>query len=459
MNIPWRHAVVVGSAALLLLAHVLAGFWKEPAAILRSDAANYYVYLPAGIVYRDWSLGFLERIPEAAGREVARIRLENGQLAIKMSLGLAVLHAPFFLLGHAVAAASDAWPADGYSRPYAAAVVCGAIFYFALGLHLLGRVLAARFGERAAALTLALLAWGTNATYYLLREPAMSHGYSFCLFAAFVALTAAWHRRPGRVRALALGLVYGLVTLVRPTNGVVALVFLLWDVGGWADVKSKVVLLAGRMAELLLIPAAALLVWVPQFLYWHQVTGHWLHYSYVDEGFFFLRPRLLEVVAGFRKGWLVYTPAMVFALLGLGPLFRRHRGIFWAVLVFLLANLYVVSSWWCWWYGGSHGQRALIESYAVMALPLAALIAWSFERGRAGAVAVLAVSALLVLHNGFQLAQMKTGALHMENMTRSAYFRSFGRLQPTPQYQAALRPPDFAAARRGLPESEWSARP
>jgi hypothetical protein len=233
------------------------------------------------------------------------------------------------------------------------------------------------------------------------------------------------------------------------------LFFLLWNIGGWVDLKSKAALFARQMPELLLIPAVGLLVWVPQFLYWHQVAGHWLHYSYVDEGFFFLKPRLFEVVTGFRKGWLIYTPAMAFALLGLVQLYRNHRATFFAVLAFLGVNLYVVSSWWCWWYGGSYGQRALIESYAIMSLPLTALIAWSLARGRIGTVAALAISVLLILHNGFQIAQIKTGALHMENMTRTAYFLSLGRLQPTPEYQAALRSPDFAAARKGLPESGW----
>mgnify|MGYP003593392854 CR=1 FL=1 len=133
--------------------------------------------------------------------------------------------------------------------------------------------------------------------------------------------------------------------------------------------------------------------------------------------------------------------------------------MFWPVFVFLLANVYVVSSWWCWWYGGSYGQRAFIESYAVLALPLAALIQWGLGQGSGGASAVLCVAGALVLHNGFQMIQLKSGALHMENMTRAAYFKTWGRVQPSQEFKARLRVPDFAAARQGRSESEWNNGP
>ena len=459
MKIPLRNLSVALSAFLLLLGHFHFGLWKNPGGIFRSDAADYYVYLPAGFIYHDWTLHFLDRSPVPFADEISRIRLTNGNYAIKMSMGLALMHAPFFLLGHAVATHSGTYDANGYSLPYGAALVAGALFYFGLGLYGLGRVLAAMFSDGAVALTLFLLAWATNATFYLLHAPAMSHGYSFFLFAAFLGLTLAWHRRPAWGTTVWVGLTYGLITLVRPTNGVIALVFVLWDVGSFSDLKRKARFFLRQGWAIAWIGALALLVWTPQFLYWKEVTGHWLHYSYVDEGFFFLRPKIAAVLVGFRKGWWVYTPAMAFAVLGIPLLRRACRPLFWSTVVFLLANVYVVSSWWCWWYGGSYGQRAFIESYAVLAVPLAALVQWGLDKGRVAAGATFGLAFLLILHNLFQLAQLKNGALHMENMTRGAYGAAWGRLRPTPEFTARLRAPDFTAARQGRAEADWGGAP
>lgn len=459
MKIPLRNLSIACSGLLYLLAHLQSGLWKDPGNIIRSDVADYYAYLPACFVYHDLSLRFIDRIPEPAADGIARIPQDNGNYAIKMSMGLAMMYAPFFLLGHAVATHSSAYAANGYSLPYGVALIAGAFFYFLLGLYWLGRALSTFFSDRTVALVLFLLAWATNATYYLLREPAMSHGFSFCLFAAFLCLTMAWHRRQAWATTVLLGLTYGLITLVRPTNGVIALVFMLWDVGSFSDLKRKAAFFLRHGRAIALIGVLALLVWAPQFLYWKTVTGHWLHYSYVDEGFFFLHPRIWEVLFGFRKGWLVYTPAMGFALLGFPLLYRVNRSLFWSSFVFLLVNIYVVSSWWCWWYGGSYGQRAFIESYVVLAFPLAALAQWALDKGRFAAGAALGVALLLVLHNFFQLLQLKTGTLHMENMTRAAYFKTWGHVRPTPEYYSLLRTPDFDAARAGRPESDWKRRP
>ena len=51
---------------------------------------------------------------------------------------------------------------------------------------------------------------------------------------------------------------------------------------------------------------------------------------------------------------------------------------------------------WLWWYGGSIGQRALVQSYAVLALPWAAAVAWLLQPGRRPALRVAAVVAAVL---------------------------------------------------------------
>lgn len=63
----------------------------------------------------------------------------------------------------------------------------------------------------------------------------------------------------------------------------------------------------------LLALGLAALMHLPQVLYWYEATGHWWVSAYADngEGFFCGQPRLGEILIGYRKGWLVYTPMIL----------------------------------------------------------------------------------------------------------------------------------------------------
>lgn len=176
-----------------------------------------------------------------------------------------------------------------------------------------------------------------------------------------------------------------------------------------------------------------------QCIYWKTITGNFLFYSYVNpgEGFEFLSPYLLEVLLSFRKGWLVYTPIMIFALVGFFFLWKGNKQIFFSILFFFLINLYVVSSWSCWWYAGSFGQRALIPSYVLLSIPLGYFInAISLKRilyFSFGAVAIL-----VIVLNIFQSWQMTQGILDISRNSREYYFRVFGKTKVTEEDKKLL---------------------
>src|SRR6185436_10253555 len=112
-----------------------------------------------------------------------------------------------------------------------------------------------------------------------------------------------------------------------------------------------------------------ILIFLPQLFYWKHQTGSWFFNSYLNEHFYFNNPHVFYGLFSFRKGWLVYTPIMFFALAGLYTLFKTMKEFFYPVLILFLLYIYVAFSWWCWWYGGSYGQRALIDIYPFLAVP------------------------------------------------------------------------------------------
>ena len=172
-------------------------------------------------------------------------------------------------------------------------------------------------------------------------------------------------------------------------------------------------------------------------------------YSYNNEGFFFARPRIIDGLISYRKGLFVYTPILSLAFAGMLRLPRRLREWSWAVAVFTAVDLYVVFCWWCWWYGASFGQRALIEAYAIWAIPMAAMLEWLLSGGRVATVATLNAIAILVCLNFLQAEQYWRGILHWDGMTREAYWSVFLRPRVPANYADLLRPPDYVRAARG----------
>ena len=87
--------------------------------------------------------------------------------------------------------------------------------------------------------------------------------------------------------------------------------------------------------------------------------------------------------------------------------------------------VYVFSSWWSWWYGGSFSSRVMLEYSAFVFLPLALLL----ERAGPGLrrVAVGTVVAL-TLSSQVQIYQFRHGQIHFSDTTREQYGENFMRI-------------------------------
>ncbi len=424
--------------------------WENRYKIIYVDVLHYYAYLPATFIHHDLSLEFIRTNNSYYSQYFWPRVLPDKKLIIMTTMGMSYMYAPFFLAVHYPLK----WlgePALGYSPPYKMALIASSIFWFALGLFFLRKLLLKYFSDFTTSLTLIITALATNLFYYVTDEPAMSHAYGFALFAMFIYFTDRWFEKPKFGYSLALGVLAGVIALIRPSNAVIVLILLLWGVDSFQSLGKRLGLFLRQYRMALVMVAAAILVWVPQVLYWKYASGHYFVFTYGEKGkFFFNNPQFFRVLLGFRKGWLIYTPVMIFSIIGLIPLWKKHRNLFWPVVIFAAVNLWIVSSWWLWWYGGSYGMRALIESYAVMALPLAAFIAWVTENRSILVKAAVAVLALVfVTHNFFQITQYHTGAIDAIKMTREAYFASFLKRNPNTRQQRLLVYPDYKAAEYG----------
>lgn len=435
--------VAFGISAFVILAVVLAfPRYNRPGteATLAWDVSGYYLYLPAVFIYKDLkSLKFLPRIIEQYQPSFAPDQaypLGNGRQVMKYSAGMAVLYLPFFLIGHGIAKLSG-YPADGFSLPYQAAIQLGGVLTALLGLWFLRKNLLRFFSDRVAGWTLLLLALGTNFFNYATFDSANPHVWLFALLALVVHLTIRWHERPNFRDSFAIGLCIGLAGLIRPTEVLYALVPLLWGIASPRELQNRAVFFLKKPFYLLLAGATAAATGFIQLVYWKSTAGEWIVYSYQDQGFSFLHPHITDVLFSYRKGWLVYTPLMLFALAGFFFLFQKRKALFTPIALLFLLNTWIISAWDIWWYGGAFGQRAMIQSYALLAFPLAAFFSWVLEKNWSKWLFGVPVTACLIL-NLFQTYQAHWGPWEADMMNRAYFWRIFAKLQDNPSDKLLL---------------------
>ena len=72
-----------------------------------------------------------------------------------------------------------------------------------------------------------------------------------------------------------------------------------------------------------------------------------------------------------QKGVFFWAPALLIGVAGLVTSRSRTRSFALAGGLFLIANTYLIASWWDWQFGASFGHRGFVDSYPLFALGMA----------------------------------------------------------------------------------------
>ncbi len=435
---------------ILVIALLAQGITRKryrSAGYIHWDVISYYAYLPAVFIYKDLSLKFIDDLPRDFEGSIWRIPTDNGRFTLKYPIGTAIMILPFFFTAHIISNLAGI-EASGYSWPYHFFILIAALFYLLAGLLYLRKVLLRYFSELTVMICMVILAIGTNIFYYATVEPGMSHIYSFFLFSAFIFHYTRFYRGDRWIDALSSGLISGLILLVRPSNSILLLCFILLY-RGHLRMKDWYNYLWRRRFRLLVMFTVVLCIVFLQFSYWKFSTGKWIYYSYGEERFYFLKPHIIEGLFSYRKGWLLYTPLMTLAIVGFLFLKKKAPDLFYPILVFTILNIYLVFRWWCWWYGGSFSARALIESYALLSVPMGATVERLWKSGTLARVASSLIIIFFIYVNMFQSRQYRISLLHYESTSKELYWAVFLSNEKPGNYEELLDPIDSEKAFRG----------
>jgi hypothetical protein len=398
--------------------------------LLGSDGLRYYSILRSAVLDHDFDFTNDYRMLGVEVEGVTPTGLKPNPFAI----GSAVLWLPFFLLAHVLSLILS-WlglrvATDGVSYVYESFVCIGTILYAGTGFLLAYRTAARVASSQSAVLAALAMWWATQAIYYIVAEPSMSHGLTIFTQALFLYV---WYP-PRATRSwqdwLKIGLAVTLVGLVRWQEIIIVAIPL-------AELCYRLVrrqLSAPRTFSYgLMLGAMVLIGFLPQFVMWDALYGSPVTMPQGESFMNWMSPKPIETLFSTRHGLISWHPVFLLALTGLVGLWRRDRALTLAIAFLFLGQLYINSSVERWWADDSFGARRFTGLAALLVLPLAALL--DNPRPAFRQRLLVAVLVLLVIWNGLGFIQYRLGfvsmseALTLEEMTIDRLLVPFRLLQ------------------------------
>lgn len=351
-------------AFLLLLPEMQDRVRPNLRGLIWSECEGYYIYLPGVFILKD--------VHKIQPGSMWPMKNDQGEMVLIYTCGVAIFEAPLFFVARAYAAINT-WDADDYFRePYCWSVAYTGYIVCFLGLFFLRKALLRQHSEWTVFCTLAAVYAGTNLFHYGTKELGMSHVYSFFLFSFLVWHTPRFFEKPTWRNAALIGGTLGWMVLVRPTNAVGALFVLLYDVYTIAAFKARIQWLWSHWKQLSVAAATAFLFFIPQMMYWHEMTGHWAYYSCGEFSFkYWNKPKIAAVLFDSQNGLFLYSPMALVMVAGIFMGWRQKKHQALSIALIFASSTYLFASWWAWWFGGAFGHRSYVELYALLALPLA----------------------------------------------------------------------------------------
>ena len=362
----------------VLLIFVLA--YKNEQKPLFGDALGYYLYLPGAFIQNNLfnidSFNNAKAVPKDVVEYCSLLKERKsplGHAVNQYTIGVAIMELPFFAVGHSIALLQGG-DASGFSPIYLQFITLSNCVYLLWGLLIVYGIVKRFFSDWVALASCATLLWGTNLFWFGVFQPGMAHIPLFFLYACFIKATIAIHEKPSWYSFSRLGLILGLITLIRPVDIVCVLIPLCYNISTLKDIPLKWKFLMDNILPVTLAAVLCFVVWIPQLIYWKQLSGSYFFYSYgAGQSFFWNKPKIMEGLMGGNNGWLPYCPVMVLAIVGL--IFKNKLKPFnWSIYSLIPIYIYIIYSWYCYNYINGYGSRPMIHLYPLLALPLAAFI-------------------------------------------------------------------------------------
>lgn len=410
----------------LFIVHLLSKDITDPyQRPIAGDAQAYYAYLPALFIYDDLDYDFMETHAAqhyADGHLKDFVNEVDGEKVNKTFPGVTVLYAPFFAAGH-LSAIVLGKSADGFSSIYQLWFDIGLWIYFLFSLIFAKKILEKlHFSSKTILFSIFSIVLASNLFFYTVYDQSVTHVYNFFMINGLILCLMNFKSTLQHKWLILSVALFALIGVTRPTNILVVglILFFFNDRHFYAQLFGT---LFSKHIWKFALPA--LIIGSLPFILWKMQTGHWIVYSYGEEGFDFTQPHFFDFLWSYTKGWMTYTPIVLLILgVGLWQLFKHSKQQFAIAVLFYLISIYLFSSWWCWYYGAGMSQRVMIDHYILLLFLLALSLKWAFQHPTTKMISL----ALLTIFSALNIAQayqIKSGILQFGSATKQQYWDNF----------------------------------
>lgn len=414
-------------AAALLFASLFAiglALQLQLGARLQSDGFYYFSYLRSIVFDRDVDFANDYKLLGLGDKPHLFQPTATGHAQSAATVGPAIVWAPFFAAGHAVArrlaVTNPDVNANGVSFPYRQAICVAGLFYGLLGCWFCFRLTARFHATRLAALATALAVSGSFVLWYLVKEPSMSHAPSMAAVAGFMWLWVA--TRDGRTpRQWAyLGALAGFMTMIRWQNALFALLpacdAVVAIVSAWRNSDRPAALRV--LTHGVLFTLCATIAFVPQMVAWRAIYGSWLAVSPIGPQIRWGDPHLADILWSSRNGLLSWSPVLYVGAIGLVMFARSWPAIGVPAFLALAVMTYFNACIQDWWGSDAFGGRRFDGTIAIFCLGIAAFGAYSAGVARRHPLRIVAAGgALLVVWNLTLMSVAQDGLVRLGQAT------------------------------------------
>ncbi len=414
VTLVWKDSAQWLDGPRLLL--VLLGLWFLPSVYSRvgGDGAEYYVQARSLVFDRD-----LDVTNDFLGLGITPAVPTGRKLASRFPVGLPLFWMPSLVLTH-VGATIASWSGakvqtDGFSTLYQSSVTVTSFVYGFLALILIEGALRQRYGRTVALLSVLAIWLATPLQFYMVANPSMSHAVSAFVATVFVVGWLKARQTEDPTMWLLVGMVGGLMTLVRVQDGVLLLLPLADLVFGKRPRRLQL------MGRFLAGPLVCGLIQTG--IWWHLYGSGFVATVFSHGKIAKTYPHMLEFLFSPRHGLVSWTPLYVGALAGWAIWLKRSTQLalyFWLAFA---AAVIVNSSTGDWWSSESFGQRRMLGMTPLFALGLGETLV--FLRRSPLVLISLLIAFLIFWNNQFayiynsELVAPRNQAISMDRLTEA----------------------------------------
>jgi hypothetical protein len=345
---------------------------------LQSDGFYYFAYLRSMAFDRDVDFTNDYRMLGLGDKTYLFEPTKTGYAQCAWAIGTAIGWSPFFAAGHVVATRLHAQgldvSTDGTSYPYRQAACVASLFYGLLGCWFAYRLARLFFPAQLAGPAVAFTIAGSFMAWYLVKEPSMTHATAMASVAGFTWMWAATReRRTLRSWAL-LGVLAGVMALVRWQNLLFALLPALDAVQILArsrrtgDAREFRGVLAGGAVFLV----CAVVAFVPQMLAWQAIYGSPIARSPIGPQIRWTDPHLVDILWSARNGLFSTAPILYLGAIGLLGFAFARPAVGVPMVAAAAAMVYFNARIQDWWGSAGFGGRLFDGVIPIFAIGLAA---------------------------------------------------------------------------------------